>query len=630
MRQCFRISLLLLFCLTLNTFCQNDSLKYPPNSDRIIPALNFKDTDLRDLLRSVAFEYHANILIDNRINTRVSTALFNISVFDAVKMIAEDNGFEFSYDAQRLYIKPVMEKIPPASPEPEPEIIFAENKLSLRLDNVDIQKFITGLRNATAKNFLLTPGASGRITGTLKNVELIIGLKNILQNNGFYFTMKDSIFYVARSDYYSSIDNNDQVKRGAYWVSAQSGKVTLNVIQANLDKVLTDLSNQMNLQIVKLAVPNSNVTLRCTDLPLDRALSLLFKGSEFTFREDRGTYIIGSRNSKGVDNVKLCRLHYLRADKVKENIPQSLTQSISVNVSIEHNALIIIGSEELVDNLETYLVQIDKPVPQVLIEALVVDYNLDNILQYGISAGRGDSTARSRADKYYPGVDITASGQKINKLLKDVGTINVFGKDFNVGKLGKLPENFYVNIKALEQKGIVNIKSKPILSTLNGHTASLKIGTVQNYIFNEIMPVTNQLSSSFLQKETIQKIEANISFEVTPWVGPEGEITMEIKPDFQTPIGEFVPDKKLIPAINTRSFQSTVRMNDGETIILGGLIQDTESNTEDRFPLLGDIPFLGKLFTNVNKKKGRAELLIYLTPRIFYGDDLSGQNGLYK
>lgn len=185
----------------------------------------------------------------------------------------------------------------------------------------------------------------------------------------------------------------------------------------------------------------------------------------------------------------------------------------------------------------------------------------------------------------------------------------------------KLPDDFYVNIRALEQHGIANVRSKPILSTLNGHTASLKIGTVQNYVFNETIPIVNAVNSTFIEKETIQKIEASISFEITPWVGPNNELTLEIKPNFETPVGQFSPDKRIIPAINTRSLYSTVRLKDGETIILGGLIQESETTTEDKFPFIGDIPILGELFTNRDRQKGKSELMIYLTPKIYYGDD---------
>jgi Type II secretory pathway, component HofQ len=106
-----------------------------------------------------------------------------------------------------------------------------------------------------------------------------------------------------------------------------------------------------------------------------------------------------------------------------------------------------------------------------------------------------------------------------------------------------------------------------------------------------------------------------------------GELTLEIKPNFETPIGSFSPDKNLIPAINTRSFVSTVRLRDGETIVLGGVIQESEISSENKFPLLGDIPIIGKLFTTSEKSIRKGELMIYLTPRIFYGDEITS---MYK
>lgn len=625
MKQCFKIFILFMLVFCMNGLAQPDSVKLPPNGSAIIQALNFKDADIRDVIRSIAFEYKTNINVDNKINARISTALFNVNVKDAVRMIAEDNGYEFGYDNQRFYIKPAAPKTPPPVPEAQPEIVYSEGRINIKLNNVEVARFVEKLRTVTGKNFLLTSGSGGRMTGDLANIDLETGLRNILQNNGFYLTTKDSIYYIARSDYYSSADNNDQQKKTGYWVSAKDGKITLSIVQANLDKVINDIANQLNLQVIKLAVPNSIVTLRCTDVSVIRALDLLLRGTEFTYKEDHGAYLIGSRTAKNMESSKMVRLHYLRAEKVKEKLPPDLIQGVTVSLSVEHNAIVFTGPNDNITNVENYLNEIDKPVPQVLIEALVVDYNLNNSLQYGITAAAGDSAMAGRANKYYPGVDLTASGQQINQFLKGLGTVNILGKDINLGNLGKLSDNFYLNVKALEQKGIANIKSKPILSTLNGHTASLKIGTVQNYVFNEIMPVTNQLSSTYLQKERIEKIEANISFEITPWVGPNGEMTLEIKPEFQTPVGDFVPDKKLIPAINTRSFSSTVRLKDGETIILGGLIQETETNTKDKFPILGDLPFIGDFFSNTIKKKGKAELVIYITPRIFYGDETGYQ-----
>ncbi|MBK7980275.1 MAG: hypothetical protein IPK06_09835 [Ignavibacteriae bacterium] len=96
---------------------ETDSLKIPPNSYSIIPALNFKDTDIRDIFRGIALEYETNIMLDNQINKRASVALFKICVFDAVKIIAEDNDLEFAFDENRFFVKTKV-IIPPKPPEP--------------------------------------------------------------------------------------------------------------------------------------------------------------------------------------------------------------------------------------------------------------------------------------------------------------------------------------------------------------------------------------------------------------------------------------------------------------------------------------------------------------------------------
>lgn len=576
---------------------------------------------MRDVLRSIAFDYKTNVVISNDITVKISIALFDVSVLNAIKMIAEDYGFAFSYDSQRFAVRDKKIITSPPPPKPEPIISYNKGKLSVRLNNVNIRDFVNSLREKTNFNFLISSGTTGKVTGELTDVGLKTGLKDLLLNNGYYLTTKDSIYYITRSDYFSSLDSSKQHPYGNYWVSGRNDTVTLDVVDASINRIIEDLSNQMGFQVVILTPPTAKVTVKCSNVPLNTAFSYLFKGTVFSFKKDNGAYIIGKSSSKDLENTKLVRLNYLRADELAKKLPSSITKSVNVDVSIEHNALVLSGDNDDVSNAIEYIKTVDQPVPQVLIEALVVDYNLNDIYQFGITVGRGDSAATSAPDSWYPGVNVTASGKRINKLLHDIGSLKLFGHDINIAELGKLPSDFYVNLSALEQDGIANVKSRPILSTLNGHTASLKIGTVQNYVFTDIMPITSAASTSYIQKQEIKKIEANISFEITPWVGANDELTLEIKPDFQTPVGTFSPDKNLIPAINTRSLNSTVRLKNGETIVLGGLIQQSVTNTKNKFPILGDIPIIGQLFTNVDKKTSRSELLIYLTPKISYDDD---------
>ncbi|MFC2139726.1 hypothetical protein ACFLR4_03605 [Bacteroidota bacterium] len=622
-KLCYKALFFALFIfLNSNAYSQiADSAQCPPNSFKKVPALNFKDTDIRDILRGLALEYKTNIIVDNRINRRISIALFDLSLFDALKIIASDNNLNFRFDNNRFFITEPEPAVKTAYREPEPQIDYNKQngRIDIKAENVDLKLFVNKLRETTGRNYLLTSGASGRISGELTNIPLKTGLSNILLNNGYYFIEKDSIYYISRSSHLSTLTEPGDKGKGLYWVSAKDESVTLDITNANLLNVLSDISNQLGLQIIFLDAPKGNVTVKCFDATLEQALYYLFKGTGYTYKKANDAYIVGGKEAGDLNTMKLVKLNYLRSDRVIEQISKELFPSIAVQNIIEHNGLLLIGPQEEIVEVEEYISIIDNPVPQVMIEAMVIDYNLDNIFESGLRMGTGDSAASARPNQWFPGLDVTAGGAKLNNILHGLGEINVLGAKIDFAKV-KLPDDFYANIQMLESNGFANIKSRPLLSTLNGHTASLEIGTTQYYVFNEILPVTNQLSSTFIQKETLQKLEANISFEITPWVGPNNELTLEIKPDFQTPVGKFSPDKNIIPSINRRTLESTIKLRDGETIVLGGLIQEEEIISEEKFPLLGDIPILGEFFTHRSNHTVKGELIIYLTPRIFYED----------
>ncbi len=593
----------------------------PPNSDAIIPALNFKDADIRDVFRGIAYEYQTNIIVEPTVSKRVTIALFNISVFDAVNIITEDNHLECIWDNRRFYIKAPDKAPEPSPPVNTPEIRFSDGMMFIDSRNVDIEVFIDSLSRIAGKNILLSRGTSGEITGRLQDIEFETGLHNIMRNNGFKVNSIEGIYYVSRHSYYSHLSDGEGRGNRPYWISIIDDKITLDVNGVNISTLLNEISDRMGISIVMLEQPDIPVSIRGMELNLPRVFSLLFRGTDFTFKEEHGMYFVGRKDQRSLHNVRMLKLQYLRASNVKDLIPASLLQSVQINTVIEHNGIVMTGPEEYVSSVIHYLEEMDQPVAQVLIEALVVDYNVDKSLEYGITAGKGEHDFISTDAKYSPSVDMTGTGDWFNEIFSDIGRFELFntGVSLDFAKLGKLPGSFYVNLKALEERGLVSIKSRPILSTINGHTASLEIGTVQNYVFTEIMPITNVTGTTFIEKEVIESIEAIISFEITPWVGPGGGLTLEIEPSFETPVGQFTPDKRVIPAIHTRTFHSTVSIKDGETIILGGLIQESEIDVESRVPILGSIPLIGKLFRNVRKESQKSELVVYITPRIDYG-----------
>jgi type IV pilus assembly protein PilQ len=281
----------------------------------------------------------------------------------------------------------------------------------------------------------------------------------------------------------------------------------------------------------------------------------------------------------------------------------------------------MVASHDIQQQFQEYLDQIDKPVAQVLIEALVVDYDITDGSDFGIEAGLSgsqDTTGYNRKGTLWPGVNMHFNGTAVNNMLKKAKSISLFGKEINLANLGVLPTDFYLNLKAMEEHGTANVTSKPLIATLNGHKATLSVGTTQYFLLKTTTPYVNQVQTVFQESQTFQTIEADVKMEITPYVGSSGMIIVEIKPDFRTPIGQLSAD--VPPTISKRSMSSTLIMREGETIVLGGLVQETESETSTRVPLIGSIPILGKLFSSTSKTKRKGELLIYITPHISYGE----------
>jgi len=242
-----------------------DSSSYPPNSYEKIHAINFKNIDIKDLLRGLALEYKTNIVIENKINQNVSVALFDVNVYQAVEMIAKDNGLIFSFDKNRFYLKTPEEKGPAPKMENEPYVAYHPDtdKIDLVLDDVLLSTLAQKLRDETKLNFLVSNGSSGRVSGTLTNVNTIIGLRNVLRNSGFYIHLVDSIYYITRSAYYSS-ENASQQNKSQYWVNVKNKKVTLDVRDGDVDKVIEDIVIQSDLQMIKLSPATAKVTVKCT------------------------------------------------------------------------------------------------------------------------------------------------------------------------------------------------------------------------------------------------------------------------------------------------------------------------------------------------------------------------------
>lgn len=274
----------------------------------------------------------------------------------------------------------------------------------------------------------------------------------------------------------------------------------------------------------------------------------------------------------------------------------------------ELNRLILKGPSDEVKLIADYLQEIDRPVPMVKVEMIVVEVNKDRILNTGVSAGLktpGDSIGSSKS--VLPGVDYTLDGSELNAIL---GTIPA------LANIGALSSNFYLQLKAQETRGNLKMRMSPVLSMLNGREASLTIGQTQYYLLETQTASTGAVNNFQTFTQRFEQIQANITLTVKPYISEDEMVTLDVIPDFTTPVGQF--DSGVPPTIATRRFVSTIRVKNGETVILGGLSEESTQENTSGLPILSRIPVLKWIFGNVSKNKSKSSLFIYLTPVVYY------------
>jgi type IV pilus assembly protein PilQ len=255
------------------------------------------------------------------------------------------------------------------------------------------------------------------------------------------------------------------------WVTVSDSLITLDVMDADLNWVVRELSTQMGKEVFIYGALTGKVNAQCSALTFDQALDYVFKGTNYTYRREGKVYFIGDKNLSGIASTQLVRLKHIKAEGIIDLLPPAMASKATLKVVKEQNGLMVVGAQDVIREVEDFVAQIDHPIAQILIEAIVVDYNTSDIGELGITAGmKNKNDTTGHVNLFFPTVDITASGNLLNESLQ------YYGSQLGLKKIGKLPDEFLLHLRALERNGKANIRSQPQIATLNGHPASIKIG----------------------------------------------------------------------------------------------------------------------------------------------------------
>ena len=566
-------------------------------------SFNAKDISVGELLREIAKDKRINLAVDQSVTTRVTLQLHQTSLNALLDLLVNAYDLRVETLGGILHIKPPL----PAQPEaPVNQVIYdaGDDTLAFNLTAMKVDALARTLTELSGRNVLLRDlDTQKTVKGFQAPLPLVKGLRLLLSSNGLLLEEEEGVFFITveqplrgRPVPATGGTETQPTKAPLTGVRYSEGRYSLSYLDSPLKTIVAEVAAVGEVSLVVQGELEGNLSIHVEDVPIAMLFRLLFSGTEYSFVVQDRVFVIGNRETTTLQDYRLIKLEHLNAEMVQQTLPQTVVGESTITIVKELNSLLLNGESAKLVELENMIQQMDQPIPQVLIEVMVVDFNYTEDQELGVSVTNGDN-------KIFPELDV---GLEANR---DAGG------NF---RITRLPSNFEVKIRALESQEKARIISKPHVAALNGHEASIKIGSKQFYRVEQEELVGDQ-TPRLRTSEQIQDIEANIFLKITPWVSGSGEVTTVIEPTFTTFLGAIVDN--IPPPISTRELKSTVRLKDGETIILGGLIEKFDTVNHQGVPFFSRIPLLGHLFRNRQTNRRKSELVIYITPHIYYGDE---------
>jgi len=409
-------------------------------------------------------------------------------------------------------------------------------------------------------------------------------------------------------------------------------KLSLNFQNVEVRTVLQVIAEFTGKNIITSDTVNGNVTLRLKDVPWDQALDLILHSKGLDKRENGNVMWIAPREEIAsreklaleakaqIADIEPLRtesfqLNYLKAEDLRAmllNDKQSfLSKRGSAIVEARNNVLIVSDIPSKLDSIRALLLRSDVAARQVMIEARIViaDDNFSRTLGARLGV-RGD---RTLGDKNRIGI---ASGinDSLDVLKNGVGSATSTNVNLPASALGGVsPASLGITLLNSSVGALLSLELQALEAAGNGRTVSsprIITGDQQKAVIKQgsrfYITVPGENGAN-----TAEEKEANLELSVTPRITPDRRIFMELKIS-----KDALASTGANPVVDTRSVETNVLVSNGDTAVIGGIYELTESNGESKVPLLGDVPVLGHLFKTKTGTNTKRELLIFITPRI--------------
>ena len=405
----------------------------------------------------------------------------------------------------------------------------------------------------------------------------------------------------------------------------------LEAVDVDIRNLLTSIALANNLNIVISDEVQGNVSVKLSNINAQDMIKIIAENNNYTYQfKDNVIYI--SQGDKDI-NLYTVQINYLELDKIAQTINLMLTGNLpdkiddkdkktainnKVMIDESENTISFYGTLKQYEQIKKFLQEQDKPQKQVSLEAKVTAIQKDAAKDLGVSWEWSKLPQSPEHEITYDTVKHTVINEDGSKEeITDYLPVDEVTRKWNdnenipgVIRFGKgvdgYPYEFYyaAKIDALISDGKANILARPNITTIQGKEAVINIGSE--------VPVPTVSTTNSTTTTSIKYREAGIILKCTPRVNEDGIITVKVHTEVSSPM--YVEDMKAY-RFQKRSADTIVRLKDGQTMVIGGLIGSDEAKQMSKIPFLGDIPILGNLFKHIQKSKSDTEVMIFLTAR---------------
>lgn len=585
--------------------------------------MSVSGVSIQEFMRGIADAHKLNISVDPSIKQNIVNNFANATVSDVLIFICKE------YDLSINFIGSIMSVVKYVEVEKEDKnelnIIYnaSTNELSLDLKNNAIEEVAKVITQKSKKNVVLASGVSpNNVSVYIENMSFDNALEKFgVANNLMVTKTKDNAYLIEKMIVEPVANNNTSNNRntnnsrnktnrgGGFSYDAKSlSNISVYGTDILMDDLIKSIAKDLNIDYYFVSDIKDKATVNVQSTSFTDLLDNMFKGTDVTYDLKNGIYVIGQRKTEGLRATRVIQLQHRSVETLSEIIPTDVKQGVDIKEFLDLNSLILSGSEPQIDEIEKFITSIDKVVPVVMIEVMIVDYSNSRSNSTGIEAGIGDAPAPQTTGVIFPEANMNLNSTSVNNLIE---SFNGYG----ILNLGKVTPNFYLNIQALETQGILRVKSTPKLATLNGHEASMKVGNTEYYVEQTTNTLANQTTQT-INTRVYKSVNADLTVTIKPFVSGDDQITLEVsvsQSDFTEKIEPGAP-----PGTVSRDFTSLIRVKDQEMILLGGLEEKAIRESGRGVPFLSRIPIIKWFFSSRSREKSKTKLNIFIKPTVIY------------